>query len=181
MKAVKGEESILPSEGVIDWLGTGAYFWEGDYLRALEWAKEKCARGDYEEPFVIGAAIDLGNCLDLMVRENLELAKIAYDSLVKVFEKSGEPLPQNSKAPKDASPDLVLRRLDCAVINHLHEIVENGDGTMPANPFDTVRGLFQEGKPIYKDGGLLDKTHSQIAVRNAACIKGVFLPPELIV
>ena len=43
-------------------------------------------------------------------------------------------------------------------------------------PFDTIRGLFQEGKPLYETSGFFEKTHIQICVRNPNCIKGFFAP-----
>lgn len=169
---VRGEIEIAFSPGKYDWLGKGAYFWEGDKNRALEWAAEKANRGDYKEPFVIGAAIDLGNCLDLLVREDIEKVREAYLSLAKVFGAADKPLPVNKAAPKDPSPDLVLRDLDSAVINHLHHIVKRDGG----QPYDTIRGLFREGEPLYPNGGFYSRSHSQIAVVNIDCIKGVFLP-----
>jgi hypothetical protein len=45
-------------------------------------------------------------------------------------------------------------------------------------PFDTVRGVFIEGRRIYPDSGFFEKTHVQICVRNLACIKGVFRVPD---
>lgn len=175
MKAVNGESSFVPSKGVIDWLGTGIYFWEGDPRRAMEWATQKKIRGDIKEPFVVGAVIDLGNCLDLCVRENIELVKLAYKSFSTVQRTAGLPMPENKIAPKDKSADKVLRFLDCAVINHLHSIVNKGL-TSGISPFDTVRALFPEGLDLYDGSGFKDKSHSQIAVLNTSCIKGVFLP-----
>jgi len=176
MRAVNGDADILHSTKDFDWLGSGSYFWEGDPQRANEWAQEKQKRGDCEHPFVIGAAIDLGNCLDLLVRDNLELVRLAHASLLKEFEASGAPMPINTTAPKDKSTDLVMRYLDCAVINHLHAIIEGDDRPPGVEPFDTVRGLFSEGNLLYNGGGFYDKTHSQISVRNPSCIKGIFIP-----
>jgi hypothetical protein len=64
-KAIAGETSILQSKRDFDWLGPGAYFWESDPQRAMEWAHWKASRGDYSRPAVIGAVIDLRHCLDL--------------------------------------------------------------------------------------------------------------------
>ncbi|KAB7742561.1 hypothetical protein F2P47_00010 [Parvibaculum sedimenti] len=175
-QAVTGEIDLLHSKTAFDWLGSGIYFWEGDPRRAWEWAEAKAARSDYKEPFVIGAVIDLGNCLDLLVRENLELVKDAANSFAEVQKASGYPMPVNAKAPKDPSPDLVLRYLDCAVVNHLHSIIEGPNRPEGVEPFDTVRGLFGEGIELFPGSGFKDKTHSQIAVRNTDCIKGIFLP-----
>lgn len=46
-------------------------------------------------------------------------------------------------------------------------------------PYDTVRGLFVEGDPIYPNAGFTEKTHVQISVINPNCIKGYFLPREI--
>jgi hypothetical protein len=177
MKAVNGEAKLRPSKGKIDWLGMGIYFWEGDPQRAMEWARQKKARNELSEPFVIGAVIDLGNCLDLTVRENIELVRAAHTAFELVQKTANLPMPENTPAPKDQSPNKVLRYLDCAVINHLHTIVKSN--TLPGiTPFDTVRALFPEqgGEEIYRGSGFMEKTHTQIAVLTPSCIKGVFLP-----
>jgi hypothetical protein len=142
---------------------------------ALEWAEQKATRGDYEEPFVIGAVIDLGNCLDLSARDNIELVRSAAASFEQVQTMANLPMPKNSKAPRDNSPDLVMRYLDCAVMNHLHSIIA-ARPVKGISPFDTVRALFGEGIPLYEGSGFRDKTHTQIAVRTTDCIKGLFLP-----
>ena len=172
--AIAGGLNLLHSTRKFDWLGHGIYFWEGDPRRAAEWADQKVARGDYKDPYVIGAVIDLGNCLDLMVRENLELVRSAYVGFESVQKAGGLPLPTNTSAPKDKSEDLVMRYLDCAVMNHLHAIIEGPDRPPGVEPFDTVRALFGEGEPLYKGSGFRAKTHSQIAVRTESCVKAVF-------
>src|SRR5439155_1194366 len=53
-----------------DWLGHGIYFWEDSYLRALRWAEEESKKSHrkIDLPAVIGATIELGNCLNLTSR-----------------------------------------------------------------------------------------------------------------
>ena len=175
-KAVNGEIKIEHSTRDFDWLGTGAYFWENDPRRALEWATEKAKRGDYGTPFVIGAVIDLANCLDLTVREDLELLKLAAQSFSALRATSGLPMPENKAAPKDKRQDKVMRYLDCAVINHLHGMIDGGEAPAGLDPFDTVRAILPEGDELYEGAGFVDRTHCQIAVRNLKCIKGLFIP-----
>jgi len=43
----------------------------------------------------------------------------------------------------------------------------------------SVRGVFFEGKDIYKNAGFKEKNHIQIAIKNPNCIKGYFIPREL--
>ncbi len=159
---------MLAKERRYHWLGSGIYFWENDPDRALEWAQEKASRGELKEPFVIGAVLELGRCLDLSVRENVPLIVTAHESLCALYAKSGAEMPVNQKAPKDDREDKVMRFLDCAVINHL---AETSDGQ-----FDTVRGLFVEGDSIYEGGEIYHKTHAEIAVRSPECIRGLFIP-----
>jgi hypothetical protein len=178
VKVVEKREELLLSDKDYDWLGPGAYFWESDPHRALEWAREKKARGDYKNPCVIGAAIDLGNCLDLMVQENIRLLGPAYEALMAEIQKTGGEMPENTDL-KHAPGDKTLRKLDCAVIRQLHQLIdEQPDEGLPGigrlEPYDTVRGLFEEGNEAYPGARFYDRTHSQIAVRNLDCIKGLF-------
>jgi len=176
-KVVNGLMSLSPSDRPYDWLGPGIYFWEADSLRAMEWASVRCrANGDI--PAVIGAAIDLGNCLDLLSRSDQDIAALAYTSLAALYKKAGKPLPKNENSLRGGDVDRRLRKLDCAVIRHLHEAI-CGEGEDDLAPFDTVRGMFTEGAPLYEGSGFHAQSHVQISVRNSAMIKGYFLPPEL--
>lgn len=168
MRAVLKEEDLQPQNKAYHWLGDGIYFWENDPHRALEWAQEKASRDELQDPFVIGAVIDLGRCLDINLRESQSLLIGSYESLKVEFASIGKPLPMNRKARGDDRDIAVRRYLDCAVINRLNLSVTAG--------FDTVRGLFVEGDPIFEGAQIYHKTHSEIAVRSINCIKGYFLP-----
>jgi len=103
---------LTPSCNDYDWLGSGIYFWENNYYRALEFAKflkvhPHNPKHRIKTPSVIGAVIDLGYCLDLLDSENLELLKIGYDMLVEANKKSGYDMPKNVPLGKDG--DLLLR------------------------------------------------------------------------
>ena len=168
MRLVCGGEAMRAQDRQYHWLGSGIYFWENDRERAFEWAQEKASRGELQDPFVIGAVIELRRCLDLSVRENVPLVKAAHDSLTALYAKSGDPMPRNKKAPKDPREDKVMRFLDCAVLNHLFDSLDTD--------FDTVRGLFVEGGPVYDGAEIYNKTHAEIVVRNPVCIRGLFVP-----
>jgi hypothetical protein len=162
-------EPFKPSDNDYDWLGPGIYFWEANPRRGLEFAREVASRKNatIKDPFVVGAVISLGQCLDLTTSAGIQLVRTAYDSLVETTQTAGLELPKNSK-------DLLKRHLDCAVIRRLHSIIENAGG----EPIDTVKGVFVEGKPLYPRSGFYEKTHIQIAVCKTDCIKGVFRVPE---
>ena len=57
VRAVNGEIDLLHSRRNYDWLGPGAYFWESDPHRALEWAQERVKEGRYRRAAVVGAVI----------------------------------------------------------------------------------------------------------------------------
>jgi hypothetical protein len=93
---LRGEKTLLPGKNDYDWLGTGIYFWEADPERALEWARSamlnpKRHRTAIEKPFVLGAIVDLGACLDLMESDSLEKLKRAYT----IFESQDRVKPKN--------------------------------------------------------------------------------------
>jgi hypothetical protein len=171
-KLVNREDELKPSDKKYDWLGPGSYFWESDPQRAMEWAHEAKKRGRIKEPAVIGAVIDLGNCLDLLSRENIDLVRQAHTLFVEEQERSGLPIPENKSLGSE--PDKILRYLDRAVIQFLHEIFADiGEAA-----FDSVRALFPEGRELYEGAGFRDRTHIQIAVCNPKLILGLFYPPE---
>ena len=162
-------EPFQPSDNDYDWLGPGIYFWEANPQRGLEFAREIARRKNatIKKPFVVGAVISLGQCLDLTTSAGIQMVRAAHTSLVETTTTAGLKLPENSK-------DLLRRHLDCAVIRRLHSIIEKAG----RDPIDTVKGVFVEGQPIYPRSGFYEKTHIQIAVRKTDCIKGVFRVPE---
>ena len=81
-------------------------------------------------------------------------------------------IPQNKTAK--GSSDKLLRELDCAVIENLH----NMQRQIQLKPFDSVRSVFVEGDELYPGAGFHDKNHIQICIRNPNCIKGFFIPRE---
>ncbi|MEP9359335.1 hypothetical protein [Sphingomonas sp. KR3-1] len=179
IEAVSGDISLLQSKRDYDWLGPGAYFWESDPTRAFEWAQWKVERGEYARPAVVGAVIDLRHCLDLVSREDLRLVEAAYTSFQRLQERAGLPMPENKSVKGQPDADRVLRYLDCAVLRHLHSILDDQPPEARLiEPFDTVRGMFTEGGHLYPGSGISKKSHVQIAVRNDDCIKGLFHPRQ---
>lgn len=167
-EALLNGEPFKQSANNYDWLGPGVYFWEANPQRGLDFATEAAARKNsrIKTPAVVGAVIDLGNCLDMTTMAAIRMVAGAYDSLKKTIETAGGELPTNSM-------DLSLRRRDCAVMQRLHSILHEKNIVL-----DTVRGIFIEGSPIYPAAGFNSKTHTQIAVCNVECIKGVFRVPR---
>lgn len=169
-----GKTKLKPSNNEYDWLGSGIYFWENDPDRALSYAKllqnnpKRNKKNKIDKPAVVGAVIDLGNCLNLFEEKNLQLVHSAYDFLVRYSKEHQRPIPKNT-----LGNDLLLRNLDCAVINTLHELLK---GINEYPNYDSVRAPFWEGKELYPQAGFKEKNHIQICVVNPNCIKGYFDP-----
>jgi hypothetical protein len=168
LKLLNGEIELLPSENEWDWLGPGSYFWEQDPSRSLQYATENAEgrqknRKPAKTPFVIGAIIELGNCLNLVESTSLQILKEAYDGLKDLSDKSGTRLPANNDSN---------RALDCAVINYIHK-TRNEVGKLP---YDSVRCAFPEGEEAYPGAMITSRLHIQICICNPECIKGFFLP-----
>jgi hypothetical protein len=138
----------------------------------MEWADEAKTRDRIETPAVVGAVIDLGNCLDLLNRENIELVRETHGLFVEEQKRSGLPIPENKSLAGE--PDKILRFLDRAVIQFLHEILDAAGEAA----FDSVRGLFPEGNALYPGAGFRDRNHIQISVCNPKLILGLFYPPD---
>lgn len=157
-----------------DWLGNGIYFWENNPERALRFAQDavinkRLTKGKITEPFVIGAVIDLGHCLNLLDSLFLKELKKTYE----LMKMSGYELPVNEY--RDDSGYFLKRDLDCAVIETLHSLKRK----KKERAFDSVRGVFVEGKELYPSAGFRKKNHIQLCIRNPNCIKGYFHPQEI--
>jgi hypothetical protein len=170
-RLLTGEISIaqwVPSQNDYDWLGHGIYFWEHSPARAMQWAKEQADRHNGRRavgaPAVVGAVIQLGACLDLTDVRHTQLLATAYEQVWEAYRAEGRRLPRNTGGDQD----LKKRQLDCLVINWLHQ--------QSGGRFQTVRGAFPEGNPVYPGAKIRKETHIQIAVRDKACILGIFRP-----
>lgn len=103
--------------------------------------------------------------------------------MVKTYTEMGIPMPSNKDLPGDKNNDKILRVLDCAVIEFMHNEIynqviaaEQSNTYSELRVFDSVRSVFIEGGPAFDGAGILEKTHIQICIRNPNCIKGFFLP-----
>ena len=102
--------------------------------------------------------------------QNLIFLDESYKLLLTSYSALGLEPPVNK--PIGGNKDLILRELDCAVIEILHQFREQ----LRMKSFDSVRGVFWEGKELYPNAGFREKDHIQICIRNPNCIKGYFLP-----
>jgi hypothetical protein len=157
-----GEKSIKKSNNKYDWLGEGIYFWEYSPQRALEFANEQKSRNKVKIPFVLGAYIHLGRCFDSTDTRYTGQLTEAFNAWERFLKAENMPMPENKKG-STGGEDLVLRYRDCALLNWYMRIMdEKSKGCY----YQTVRGVFVEGGPVYSGSKFYTKTHIQIAVRD---------------
>jgi hypothetical protein len=170
-KVLNGQTQLIPSNNSWDWLADGVYFWEQNPKRALDYAIEVAEgnqfnKGKIKTPFVLGAIIQLGNCLNLVESESLAVLEEAYDGLKILLNEAGKEMPQN---------DDNNRKLDCAVIRYVHQSRK----TTGQPAYDTIRSAFDEGSRVYPGASFASRNHIQVCVINPHLIKGYFLPTPL--
>jgi len=146
-------EPFRASINEYDWLGPGVYFWEYAPYRALEWARRRFA----EDAAVIEATLALGHCLNLMDSPYFARLQTAYGKVVLGLQAEGMSIPENQHGK---------HILDSLVVDKVCTIYTEETGTS----FETVRGCFPEGKPVFDGSQILRYTHVQIAVRDEHCI-----------
>lgn len=179
-------DSILKSKKPYDWLGHGIYFWENNFERAKQWAHDKAKKGEIEKPAVLGAVLSLDYCFDLLDNQYTKMLKEYYELMKVSYQSVGKDMPQNKDITHDFHKDKILRNLDCAVIEFMHQTIsegikkeKNNSGFSYLKEFDSTRGVFTEGGPAFEGAGIQLKSHIQICIRNTNCIKGFFMPRNL--
>ncbi len=145
-----------PSQNTYDWLGDGIYFWEASRTRAEQWAGEQL--GDQAD--VLEVEIDLGQCLNLLESTYHDAIRATYQNLRTVYRSQGWTLPKNQQKRHD---------LDCLVMNKFVKFMERFVGQQGI-VFQTVRGVFEEGRPLFPGSALRTQSHIQIAVRDVQCL-----------
>lgn len=184
---INNPNTIRISEEPHDWLGHGMYFWENNEERAMQWAVERQQRKKrpVADAAVIGAVLQLGYCCDLTDSRFIRLLKDHYKAMEEIYSKSGDPMPVNRDLSTDPYKNKLLRVLDCTVIEFTHTYIaeqyekdKKAHGFSDLKIFDSTRGVFTEGGPIYDGAEIFEKTHIQICIRNSNCIKGFFLPRQ---
>ncbi|MEO6229634.1 MAG: hypothetical protein ABJB11_04490 [Ferruginibacter sp.] len=168
LKIIAGADKLNLSQNKWDWLGPGIYFWEQNPSRALQYVKD-CANkkqyfaGEIKTPFVIGAIIELGHCLNLVDPASAPIIREAHELFEKSTIEAGKKMPVNNGAN---------RPLDCAVIKSVHATAKRNNRP----PYQTIRSPFHEGDFVYPTSNFTENLHIEICVIDADMIKGYFLP-----
>lgn len=173
-RVVAGEMQLSLSANAYDWLGEGIYFWEHGPQRAYEWAIEQAGleAAKVRNPSALAARIDLGVCLDLLDTANTRLLGKWFARFRRFVRQKGTQLPQNRDVAGSRRGDKVLRYRDCAVIDYTLHSLAQAEGIT----YQTVRGVFLEGKPAFPGSKIALKAHIQVVVKDPACIVGFFEP-----
>ena len=119
-----------------------------------------CAR-EGGEPAVLQSTIRLGRCLNLLDVEHIPDLLRVYDSFANTTDDIA--LPHNTSRG--------AHFLDRFII----DAYCRGTAQRTANAFQTVRGSFAEGDPIYPGSKIMKKAHTQIAVRDSSSVLHVSL------
>jgi hypothetical protein len=180
---VSNPDKVKKSQEKFDWLGNGFYVWENNYTRAYKWAEDKQKRGGIKTPSIVGVVYQLDFCLDLTDSESIELLPMYFELMKSDLSVANKKIPVNKDLPKDKHHDLIFRELDCAVIEYMHQKIHEQiksdikqKGYSEYRHFDTARGIFTEGGPVFEGAGIQSKNHIQVCIRNLNCIKGFFIP-----
>lgn len=140
------------SNNQYDWLGPGAYFFEGDVERALLFAQtshrnpsRRYTAKPIATPAVVGAVLQVQNWLDMTTQAGIKEFSLAYQAFADGLNEAGKPIPVNKPA-SDTDTDVIYRALDNAVFTWLHKARESQDLPLPS--FQAVRAAFHQGEPV---------------------------------
>lgn len=179
-RLVRGQlRALRPSMNRYDWLGHGAYFFHGDYERALLFAQSAQADEDalltarpIVAPTVVGVVLQIERMLDMTTQAGMQSYLHALTEVRRLAQLSGGVLPRNEAQTQDE--DGRMRALDCAVINMIHH--SRRQRGLP--DYQAVQGAFAQGQRLSPGSGFRERSHVQIALRDTSCIRGWFIPPE---
>ena len=163
-----------------DWLGPGAYFFEGDVKRAVYFAhashnhpEKRYTARPIATPSVVGAMLNVAVWLDMTTQNGLGQFKDGYDALLAGLRSANMSVPSNRAAGEDDT-DIIYRALDNAVFNWVHRA--RAQATPSLVPYQAVRAAFHQGPEIAPRSGFHERTHVQIALRDDSCVFAWFLP-----
>jgi hypothetical protein len=143
-----------------EWFGKGIYFWEYAPKQAWWWAKKF---KKFDQPAVIGALIQLGNCFDLLDPKNLKVLRAVHARLTAKLHEEGLEVPTNERHH---------RNLDCIVFNFFYREAEEAQ-----TPIDSARAVYvptASAKRIWRGSWIYDEAHIQVCVRSPKNILAVW-------
>lgn len=152
-----GAHHFRMSQNEYDWLGDGAYFWENNLKRAMDWAKQHF----HDAAAVLEATISLEDCMDITDDFWKEQLAETYTLFKKAYRRLKRPLPKQTA---------LKHNRDRAVIEHLIGKLRPR-GTI----IRCVRSSFNEGRRLYPLSAIYRQAHIQVAVRDTSLISSLQL------
>lgn len=146
-----------------EWLGEGIYLWLDHPAAAIIWAMIGKTDGRLKKPAILRYDVNVRLCLDVNDTNSHAEIRLAFNYLEHLHLGLGKPLPTNDKI-RGGIP--INRFLDSAVINTVDYLRRANK----LSKYDSVMGMFEDGQPIFPGSAIKDKTHRQIAIRNADCL-----------
>ena len=142
--------------------GWARAFTSGSTRPIVRWIRQRlCVSAGVVKPAVVGVTVRLGRCLNLLDTQHSNELVHAYSILETRY--AGRRLPRNLNSG--------AYMLDCAVIDtYCFMSAEQRNFRV-----QTVRGSYPEGAPAYPGSKIMSLAHTQIAVRDAACITSIHL------
>jgi len=179
LQIVNRVEGFRWSRRNFDWLGHGIYFWEYAPDQARRWAelrqkqlqkKKNPTRDEIKranEPIaVVASMIRLGFCFDLLDPSNVEYLLGVFEDYRESVELAGKILPENNRK---------YRKLDCAVFEYAYDVLGSASDQTTV---DSSRGVYVpsgQARRVWDASWISRDVHTQICVRNPACILGTWL------
>jgi hypothetical protein len=148
---------LRQGSGNHDWLGSGVYFWVGNYTLARWWISVISAGNPGFQGATLKYEIVLENCLDLSDAKYLRLLQ-AHEQTINWSGYATRPRNDRAPAGHVIAGEYYRRFLDHAVIDDYCTNIEPS--------VEMVYGLFQSGRPAYVGAGQYAYNHAQLAVRN---------------
>lgn len=152
-----GRTSLRPGSNEHDWLGSGVYFWVGNYLLARWWMNVISAGTPNFEGVTLKYEITLGRCLDLSDARYLKRLR-AHEGSINWALKGVRPTNEVAPPGHHIEGEYKQRFLDHAVIDDYCTNIEPD--------IQSVYGVFQSGPPIYRGAGQYMYNNAQLAVRH---------------
>jgi hypothetical protein len=190
---VAGKTRLKQSVNKYDWLGSGIYFYESDFDRALAHAQTASTQPALllsakaiGTPAVVGAVLDVGRWLDMSTKQGLAEFETAASTYISGLENGGLSIPQNRPA-FEGDTDVLHRPFDKAVFDLIHSTraitlknalsIKGGVNSQLSRllPYQAVRSHFKQGEPISESSGFFTKNHVQICLLDSSCIVSYFL------
>lgn len=183
---LSGNSPFRPSANAHDWLGHGIYFFEESQTLALDWAirrvREAASAGNVEEPAVIGADLQLDDCLDLASADWGPALGLIHQKLAGTVQPQHGPVVTTAAGSQLVLADkpmpgntFALNFTDCAVVDALVQ-----DQRRLGRRITSKRSAFAYGSQLYQNSYLLSGTHVQIAVMDLSVVFNAVLvyPPS---